>query len=94
MFAQRQGIPCPDMASRNGFRYLVSDAGGKLNEIAQARGQTLAQMALAWALRHKAMTSVLVGASRVSQIEDNVAALGNLQFMDEELASIDGVLAA
>ena len=66
----------------------------KLNELAQARGQTLAQMALAWALRHKAMTSVLVGASRVDQIEDNVRALSNLQFSEEELADIEGVLAA
>jgi len=66
----------------------------KLNELAQARGQTLAQMALAWALRHKTMTSVLVGASRMDQIEDNVGALSNLQFTDEELAGIEGVLAA
>jgi L-glyceraldehyde 3-phosphate reductase len=65
----------------------------KLNELAQARGQTLAQMALAWALRHQAMTSVLVGASRVSQIEDDVGALNNLQFTSEELASIEGILA-
>lgn len=66
----------------------------KLNELARARGQTLAQMALAWALRHKAMTSVLVGVSSVSQIEDNVAALDNLQFTEEELAAIDRALAA
>ena len=65
----------------------------KLNEIARARGQTLAQMAVAWNLRHKAMTSVLVGASRVSQIEDNVAALNNLAFSDEELADIERILA-
>jgi len=65
----------------------------KLNELAQARNQTLAQMALAWVLRHTAITSVLVGASRVSQIEDNVGALSNLQFTGKELASIDGVLA-
>ena len=65
----------------------------KLNELARARGQTLAQMALAWALRHKAMTSVLVGASRVDQIEDNVRALSNLHFSEEELADIEGVLA-
>jgi len=65
----------------------------KLNEFARARGQTLAQMALAWALRHKGMTSVLVGASQVSQIEDNVAALGNLQFTEEELARVERILA-
>jgi len=66
----------------------------KLSKLAQARGQTLAQMALAWALRHQAMTSVLVGASRVDQIEDNVRALSNLHFSEEELADIEGFLAA
>jgi L-glyceraldehyde 3-phosphate reductase len=65
----------------------------KLNEMARARGQTLAQMAVAWNLRHKAMTSVLVGASQVSQIEDNVAALSDLGFTDEELAGIERILA-
>jgi L-glyceraldehyde 3-phosphate reductase len=65
----------------------------KLNEIALARGQTMAQMALAWVLRHRAMTSVLVGVSSVSQIEDNVAALDNLHFTEEELAAIDEALA-
>jgi L-glyceraldehyde 3-phosphate reductase len=65
----------------------------KLNELARARGQSLAQMVLAWALRHKGMTSVLVGASQVSQIEDNVAALANLHFAEEELARIESVLA-
>jgi L-glyceraldehyde 3-phosphate reductase len=64
-----------------------------LNEIAQARGQSLAQMALAWVLRQPAVTSVLIGASRVAQIDDCVAALGNLVFSDAELAAIDGVLA-
>ncbi len=65
-----------------------------LNEIAGRRGQTLAQMALAWCLRHKAVTSVLVGASRVRQIEDDVATLHNLDFTAEELESIEQVLAA
>ncbi len=64
----------------------------KLNELAQKRGQTLAQMALAWNLRHPEMTSVLVGASKVSQIEDNVAALNNLTFSAEELAAIETIL--
>jgi L-glyceraldehyde 3-phosphate reductase len=63
-----------------------------LNEMAQARGQTLAQMALAWNLRHPAMTSVLVGASRTRQIEDNVAALEKLEFTEEELQAIDRIL--
>ncbi len=66
----------------------------RLNEIAQARGQSLAQMAIAWVLRHPGMTSALVGASRVSQIEDNVAALRNLEFSPEELTAIDDILAA
>ncbi len=64
-----------------------------LNELAHERGQSLAQMAIAWVLRHPGMTSALVGASRVSQIEDNVAALNNLEFTQEELASIDAILA-
>ena len=63
-----------------------------LNEIAQARGQTLAQMALAWNLCHAGMTSVLVGASRTRQIEDNVAALEKLEFTEEELTTIDRIL--
>lgn len=65
----------------------------KLNAIAQERGQTLAQMAIAWVLRHPGMTSALVGASKVSQIEDSVAALDNLAFTASELQSIDKILA-
>jgi L-glyceraldehyde 3-phosphate reductase len=65
----------------------------QLNEIAQARDQTLAQMAVVWLLRKPAVTSVLVGASRVSQIEDNVAALENLTFSADELEAIEGILA-
>ncbi len=64
-----------------------------LNDIAADRGQTLAQMAIAWVLRHPGMTSALVGASRVSQVEDNVAALDNLEFSAEELQKIDNALA-
>ncbi|MBE1573388.1 L-glyceraldehyde 3-phosphate reductase [Amycolatopsis roodepoortensis] len=60
-----------------------------LNEIAQRRGQTLAQLALAWGLRDPRMTSVLIGASSVAQLEDNVGALKNLHFTHEELAEID-----
>jgi L-glyceraldehyde 3-phosphate reductase len=66
----------------------------KLNEIARARGQTLAQMAVAWVLRHPVMTSALIGASSVQQVEDNVAALNNLRFSDEELQAIERILAA
>jgi len=61
----------------------------KLNQIAQRRGQSLAQMALAWALRDRRVTSVLIGASKASQVAENVAALKNLAFTAEELAEID-----
>ncbi len=64
----------------------------KLGELAQARGQKLAQMALAWVLRHPEMTSAVIGASRPSQIEDAVAALGNLSFSAEELKKIDAIV--
>ncbi|MGW7243556.1 L-glyceraldehyde 3-phosphate reductase [Streptomyces sp. NPDC054804] len=60
-----------------------------LNAIAQRRGQTLAQMALAWALRDERVTSLVIGASRTEQLEQNVAALENLEFTAEELADID-----
>jgi L-glyceraldehyde 3-phosphate reductase len=60
-----------------------------LNQLASQRGQTLAQMALAWILRLPAVTSVLIGASKVEQIEENVAALQNLAFSQEELQTID-----
>ena len=65
-----------------------------LNDRARARGQSLAQMALAWVLRHPAVTSALVGASRVEQIEDSVGALANLRFTEDELAAIDTILGA
>jgi L-glyceraldehyde 3-phosphate reductase len=60
-----------------------------LNDIAARRGQTLAQMALAWALRDERVTSLVIGASRVEQLEQNVAALERPDFSDEELAEID-----
>jgi L-glyceraldehyde 3-phosphate reductase len=64
----------------------------KLNDIAQRRGQSMAQMAVAWILRLQGMTSVLVGASRVEQINDNVAALKNLHFTSEELSEIEAII--
>ena len=93
------GIPQDSRAGRD-QRFLrpehVTDAlllkAKQLNELALARGQTLAQMALAWVLRHKAVTSALIGASRVEQIEDCVNATGNLQFEARELAHIDEIL--
>src|SRR5512146_2047247 len=60
-----------------------------LNEIASGRGQSLAQMALAWTLRDQRMTSTLIGASSVAQLEDSLGALANLGFSEDELAEID-----
>lgn len=64
----------------------------KLHAIAQQRGQTLAQMALAWVLRHETMTSVLIGASKVSQIEDAVGMLNKVEFSGDELQQIENIL--
>ena len=64
----------------------------QLNAIAQERGQNMAQLALAWTLRHPEMTSALIGASKPAQIEDAVGALDNLEFSDEELARIEAIL--
>jgi L-glyceraldehyde 3-phosphate reductase len=65
----------------------------QLNTLAQARGQSLAQMALAWVLRQPAVTTALIGASRVEQIEDNLGALKAAAFTGEELAAIEKILA-
>jgi L-glyceraldehyde 3-phosphate reductase len=65
---------------------------GKLNALARARGQSLAQFALAWVLRHPQMTSVLIGASSVAQIEENVATLQHLKFSADELRTIDALV--
>src|ERR687887_1903939 len=89
------GIPEGSRASHDGTlspKLLTDDAMAKiraLNEIAARRGQTLAQMALAWTLRDERMTSTLIGASSVAQLEANLAALENLHFSDDELAEID-----
>ncbi len=64
----------------------------KLNEMAHSRGQTLAQMSLAWVLRHESMTSVLIGASKISQIDDAVGALNKLDFSSDELENIESIL--
>jgi len=92
------GIPEGSRATREVFlkKEDVDSAHGKimaLNEIARHRGQSLAQMALAWVLRDNRITSVLIGASSVQQINDNVATLKNLKFSDEELAEIEKILA-
>lgn len=64
-----------------------------LNAIAQDRGQTMAQLALAWVLRHEEVTSALIGASKASQVEDSVGALDNLAFSEDELQAIEAILA-
>ncbi len=69
------------------------DTVKKLNAIAEARGQSLAQLALVWALRLPEVTSVLIGASRAEQVRENAKALENTNLTDEELAEIDAVLA-
>jgi L-glyceraldehyde 3-phosphate reductase len=89
------GVPEGSRASQDkslSTELLSEEALGRirtLNDIAKTRGQSLAQMALAWALRDPRMTSVIIGASSVDQLEQNVAALGNLSFNDDELWSID-----
>lgn len=93
------GIPEDSRAHRSDSPFLsedrVEETLGKvrqLNDVAKDRGQTLAEMALAWNLRQPTIASVLIGASRVSQLEDNLKALDNLEFADEELAKIDSIL--
>ncbi len=74
---------------------LTEDLVGRLrdlNDIAKSRGQSLAQMALAWVLRGGRVTSALIGASSPEQLEDSVAAAGNLDFDADELARIDSVI--
>jgi len=94
-----KGIPKDSRAAKpTGFlkREQVTDTILKkvsaLNDLAKQRGQSLAQMALAWILRDKRVTTVLIGASKVKQLEQNVAALDNLQFADEELEKIEAIL--
>ena len=66
----------------------------RLNDIAARRGQSLAQLAIAWVLRHEVVTSALIGASRVAQVDDGVAALDNLELSKTELREIDEALAS
>ena len=93
------GIPEGSRASKEGTtvggRYLTEDKLVKiraLNKMAGERGQSLAQMALAWVLRRKEVTSVLIGASSTAQLEDNAKALDSPAFSCEELADIEGIL--
>ena len=90
-----RGVPADSRASQAGSfskDMLTDETLGKvraLNQLAQRRGQTLAQMALAWTLRDPRVTSALVGASSVAQLEQNIAALDKLAFAPEELSEID-----
>jgi len=93
------GIPADSRASKpHGFLKpdrITSekiDRVKRLNEMAKARNQTLAQMALAWVLRFETVTSVLIGASKVAQIEDAVGMLDNLSFTEDELTTIENIL--
>jgi L-glyceraldehyde 3-phosphate reductase len=89
------GIPEDSRAAREGSlsRDMLKEENlariRALNEIAAGRGQSLAQLALAWTLRDPRITSTLIGASSIGQLEDNVGALARLDFSDEELAEID-----
>jgi L-glyceraldehyde 3-phosphate reductase len=90
-------IPADSRAARGGF--LKSDQVRTnlpkvqaLDEIAQRRGQSVAQMAIAWVLRLPAVTSALLGASSVAQLDENLKALDRLDFSDEELTRIESIL--
>ncbi|MHA1554747.1 MAG: aldo/keto reductase, partial [Alphaproteobacteria bacterium] len=93
------GVPADSRALRSEFwrESFLSEANlaavKSLNEIAAARGQKLAQMAIAWVLRDSRMTSTVFGASRVAHVEDAAAAVTNTRFSDEELAAIDALTA-
>ena len=93
------GIPEGSRASRQGTtvggRYLSEESLVKIRalaNLAEKRGQSLAQMALAWVLRRKEVTSVLIGASSTQQLADNIAALKYLEFEQAELDEIDKIL--
>jgi L-glyceraldehyde 3-phosphate reductase len=94
-----KGIPEDSRAAKDG-RYLKPEQIGgekleqirQLNEVAISRGQTLAQMAIAWLLKDSRITSVLVGVSKPEQLDDNVNAVKNTQFSDSEVSKIKGIL--
>jgi L-glyceraldehyde 3-phosphate reductase len=92
------GIPEGSRASKS-WGFLKPEQVGpaiekvkNLNKLAQKRGQTLAQMALVWLLKDSRITSVLIGASSVDQLKDNVAALNNMKFNEAELQQIEDIL--
>jgi L-glyceraldehyde 3-phosphate reductase len=95
-----QGIPtasrhsaAPHLLRTADLQPAVLEAIRKLNDLARERGQSLAQMAIAWILRDKRITSVLCGASGIDQIVENCQAVHHAAFSDEELKTIDGMLA-
>jgi L-glyceraldehyde 3-phosphate reductase len=98
-----EGVPEDSRAARASEGYGVFESGWlgeetvarlrELNEVARRRGQSLAQLALAWALRDERVTSLVIGASSVVQLEQNVAALENLALAPEELAEIERIVA-
>jgi L-glyceraldehyde 3-phosphate reductase len=95
------GVPAGSRATLEYARLGVDDLSATvtrvirpLNGLAAKRGQTLAQMALAWVLRGGRVTSALIGASSVAQVEENVRALANTAFTDEELRAIDAIVQA
>ncbi|MDU7187364.1 MAG: aldo/keto reductase, partial [Klebsiella sp.] len=94
------GIPA-DSRAASGSRFLQPEQLtesklekiSQLNTLAESRGQKLSQMALAWVLRDEKVTSVLIGASKTSQLDDAVGMLENRHFSAEERATIDAILA-
>ena len=96
-----QGIPADSRAAKpHGFlraEHVTEEKVRKaraLNDLARSRGQSLAQMAVAWVLRHRAVTSALIGASSVEQLEETLGALRSPEFRAEDLAAIDAILSA
>ena len=94
-----QGIPSGSRATKTERVWLTPndvnrslDKSLKLNELAEKRGQKLAQMAIAWVLRKPQVTSALIGASSVAQLDENLAALNNLDFSSDELETIEAIL--
>lgn len=94
-----KGIPADSRAAKDSGYLQINEITeerlhqiSKLNELAKQRKQSLAQMALAWLLKDKRITSVLIGASSVKQLDDNIDCLNNIQFTKEQLASIENIL--
>lgn len=93
------GIPKDSRVAKDG-RYITEDDITEdkieivraLNDIAKKRGQSMAQMAVAWLLKDERVTTVLVGVSRVSQLKDNIEATSNTEFSTEEIAKINAIL--